>query len=129
MDSTLKNTLPDDILLSIHYYDHKQDFETWRVYCLDGRLRIFDGHAWRLEKQFDDDDIQKIRQILRDCGLKEGEDLLPQKGTHDTARYRWRWRDDSGHVHEVVNHAYPAEKHPAMECAMDKLLDLEGFEA
>lgn len=128
MDGTLKDTLPEDALLSIHYNDRRSNVQTWRIYYTDGRLMIYDGQTWRLETTFEASQMARIRPILAECGLPEAEDLHPGPDTHDTADYVWRWRDVDGKVHQVANHAYPAQEHPAQQCALDRLLDLEGFE-
>ena len=128
MDSPLTDPLPDDVLLRIHYNDRHRKIETWRIYHLDGRLRIYNGQFWRLETTLSKESLSRIRQIIAECALEQAKDMLPGEDTYDTAAYIWQWRDEQGQVHQLINRAYPAREHRATACAMDKLLDLEDLE-
>ena len=111
-------------ILSVHYHDPQRDFHTWRLIQPDGAVQIFDGSAWRSAYALTPDDLQRVTQAVHDCGLPQA-GPLHAPNVHDAAVYAVAWALPDGSRGEVVNHAYPAVKHPAMECLLDLLLDLE----
>lgn len=119
----MNDPLPTGAFLSIHYLDRPRDFHTWRVYYEDGRVDIFDGKAWWQPRRLTADQVAQVKQALRDCGLLTASDLSGE-GIHDAAPITWHWRVEDRRG-KLVNAAYPAKTHPAMECAMTLLLDLE----
>lgn len=111
--------------LSIRYEDPPRGFVTWRVYEDDGRVRVFDGHEWYVPCTFTPDEVARAQRALDDCGVTSAADVGAPPGLHDPARVTWRWRVGS-RSGTLVNAAHPARDHPAMDCAMDVLLDIEA---
>ena len=111
--------------LSIRYEDPPRGLVTWRVYERDGRVRVFDGQEWYVPCSFSPDDVARAQRALDDCGVTSAADIEAPPDLHDPARVTWRWSmgDRTG---SLVNRAHPAMGHPAMDCAMDVLLDLEA---
>lgn len=120
-------TAPDlsGAYLSIRYDDPPRRLVTWRVYERDGRVRVFDGTEWYEPCRFDPDDVAHAQRALEDCGVTTAADIEAPPDLHDPGRVTWRWSID-GRTGSLVNRAHPAEAHPAMDCAMDVLLDLEA---
>ena len=110
--------------LSIRYEDRPRAFVTWRVYDDDGRVRVFDGHEWYVPCTFSPDEVARAQRALDDCGVTSAADIEAPPDLHDAARVTWRWRV-GGRSGSLVNDAHPARDHPAMDCAMDVLLELE----
>jgi hypothetical protein len=111
--------------LSIQYEDPPRGFVTWRVYEHDGRVRVFDGSEWYVPCTFTPADLARAQRALDECGVTEAKDVAAPPDLQDAARVTWRW-DLGDRRGTLVNHAHPAEDHPAMDCAMDVLLDLEA---
>lgn len=111
-------------ILSVHYHDPQRDLHTWRLLQPDGAVQIFDGSAWRSDYRLSSADLARVTQAVHDCGLPQA-GALHAPDVHDAAVYAVAWALPDGSRGEVVNHAYPAVKHPAMECLLDLLLDLE----
>ncbi|NWF70963.1 MAG: hypothetical protein HXY40_17905 [Chloroflexi bacterium] len=126
MDSSLitQQALPEDAFLSIQYIDPLKRVMTLRVYHTDGRLRIFDSQQWRVACCFSGDELAQIRETLRACGLFTAEDVA-DSGVSDPALWIWRWRlgEERG---AAYNRAYPVRTHAAMECAHERLLQIEA---
>jgi hypothetical protein len=116
---------PGEGYLSIQYEDPPRGLVTWRVYERDGRVRVFDGGEWYVPCTFTSDEIERARRALVDCGVTTAADIPAPDDLQDAARVTWRW-DLDGRGGTLVNRAHPAESHPAMDCAMDVLLDLEA---
>lgn len=114
----------ENAFLTIHYKDKRRKLETWRVYANDGQVHIFDGSAWRTDYTLTTDERQQIRTKLESCGVFDA-DNLSGAGYYDTALLVWTWDLPDGVSGTLKNFAHPAEKHPAMDCVMDFLLDLE----
>jgi hypothetical protein len=110
--------------LSIQYEDPPRGVVTWRVYERDGRVRVFDGTEWYVPCTFSPAHVARAQQALDDCGVTSAADIETPPDLHDPARVTWRW-SIGGRGGSLVNRAHPAESHPAMDCAMDVLLDLE----
>jgi hypothetical protein len=110
--------------LSIRYEDPPRGFETWRVYDDDGRVRVFDGSEWYVPCTFTPDEVARAQRALDDCGVTSAANIDAPPDLHDAARVTWRWRG-GGRSGSLVNNAHPARDHPAMDCAMDVLLELE----
>jgi hypothetical protein len=110
--------------LSIQYEDPPRGFVTWRVYEHDGRVSVFDGQEWYVPCTFSPDEVARAQRALDDCGVTGAADIERPPDLHDPGRVTWRWRvgDRSG---ALVNRAHPAQDHPAMDCAMGVLLELE----
>lgn len=119
----MTDPLPSGAFLSIQYADRRRNFTTWRVYYEDGRVEVYDGQSWWQPARLTAEQISQIKQKLADCGVFTAPDLSAE-GIHDTAPITWRWRVDDQQG-QLVNAAYPAKSHPAMDCVMDFLLDLE----
>jgi hypothetical protein len=111
--------------LSIRYEDPPRGVVTWRVYEHDGRVRVFDGKEWYVPCSFTRADVARAQRALDDCGVTSAADIEAPPDLHDPARVTWRW-SMGGRTGSLVNRAHPAEGHPAMDCAMDVLLDLEA---
>ena len=111
--------------LSIRYEDPPRGLVTWRVYERDGRVRVFDGEEWYVACSFTRADIARAQRALDDCGVTSAADIEAPPDLYDPARVTWRW-SIGGRTGSLVNRAHPAEGHPAMDCAMDVLLDLEA---
>jgi hypothetical protein len=111
--------------LSIQYEDPPRGLITWRVYEHNGQVRIFDGNEWYVPCTFGPDDIARAQRALDDCGVTSAADVEAPPDLHDPARVTWRW-SIGGRSGALVNRAHPAEDHPAMDCAMDVLLELEA---
>lgn len=47
------------------------------------------------------------------------------QAVHDATTLIWEWSLADGQVGTLTNRAYPAATHPATDCVMDVLLDLE----
>jgi hypothetical protein len=122
-DSRMNNPLPPGAFLSIHYDDRRRNFSTWRVYYEDGHVDIFDGKSWWQPPRLTGDEIAQVKQMLDTCGIFAASNVTGE-GIYDTAPITWRWRID-GQQGELVNAAYPAQVHPAMDCVMNFLLELE----
>ncbi|HMN98028.1 MAG TPA: hypothetical protein PKD59_01305 [Miltoncostaeaceae bacterium] len=120
-------TTPDlsGAYLSIRYEDPPRRLVTWRVYERDGRVRVFDGEEWYVACTLDPDGMARAQRALDDCGVTSAADLEAPPHLHDPARVTWRW-SIGGRTGSLVNRAHPAVGHPAMDCAMDVLLDIEA---
>ena len=112
-----------DIYLHTRYRDSFRNLTTERIYYADGRVRVYDGKQWKLAHCLSSEQVQRLQDAIVSCGITTGEDIA--KGdARDTAVLTWRWniRGESG---ELVNRAYPAFKHPAMDCAYEILNQIE----
>jgi hypothetical protein len=122
MDGSLM-TDEQDVYLHTRYHDGFRKLTTERIYYIDGRVRVYTGKEWRLAHWLSAAQIQHLQETLIHCGVTTGENI--QNGdAHDTATLSWRWKLN-GQSGELVNYAYPAFKHPAMDCAYLVLNDLE----
>lgn len=124
-DPALTPPDPSAGYLSIRYEDPPRRFTTWRVYEHDGRVRVFDGSEWYVPCTFTPADVARAQRALVDCGVTTAADIEAPPDLHDPARVTWRW-SLGGRSGTLVNRAHPARSHPAMDCAMDVLLDLEA---
>lgn len=113
-----------DIYLSTKYTDSHRRLTTERVYYNDGRVRVFDGKEWKLAHCLTQDQVQQLQDAIERCGVMTGEDI-PKGDAYDTAVLRWRW-NINGKTGELVNYAYPAFKHPAMDCVYAALREIEA---
>jgi hypothetical protein len=123
-DPGLTQPQPSEGYLSIQYEDPSRRLVTWRVYENDGRVRVFDGDEWFVACTYSPADIARAQQALIDCGVTTARDITAHPALPDTARVTWRW-DFGGRRGRLVNRAFPAQTHQAMDCAMDVLLELE----
>jgi hypothetical protein len=110
--------------LTIHYHDKRRDLETWRIYDRNGEVQIFDGENWRTDYNLTADEIQRVQAALQTCGVLTANDIS-SGNVHDAATMIWEWSLPDGKTGSVTNRAYPAVKHPATECVMSILLDME----
>ena len=124
-DSEVTPPDPSTGYLSIQYEDPPRGFVTWRVYEHDGRVRVFDGSEWFVPCTFTPADVARAHRALDDCGVTTATDIAPPADLDDAARVTWRWNLGRRRG-TLVNRAHPAQDHPAMDCAMDVLLDLEA---
>ena len=113
-----------DVYLSTKYVDSRRKLTTERIYYNDGRVRVYDGKEWKLAHCLTPEQVQQLQSAVESCGVMTGEDI-PKGDAYDTAVLRWRWnvRGKSG---ELVNYAYPAFKHPAMDCGYEILREIEA---
>jgi hypothetical protein len=126
MDNQPMNTLPkiESAFLSIHYVDRHSKLETWRIYGSDGQAHIYDGKDWRADYRLTPSEITQVQAALETCGVLSAKDISSE-GVHDTATLTWEWTLPDGRTGTLQNRAYPAKTHPAMNCVMDMLLDIE----
>ena len=113
-----------DIYLSTKYTDSHRRLTTERVYYNDGRVRVFDGKEWKLAHCLTQEQVQQLQDAIERCGVMTGEDI-PKGDAYDTAVLRWRW-NINGKTGELVNYAYHAFKHPAMDCVYAALREIEA---
>ncbi len=117
--------MPDEpeIYLHTRYHDSFRSLTTERIYYTDGRVRVYDGKNWKLAHCLSSEQIEQLQAAIVSCGITTGADIA--KGdAHDTAVLTWRW-NLNGNSGELVNRAYPAFKHPAMDCAYEILNQIE----
>ena len=110
--------------LTIHYKDSRRDLETWRIYDQKGEVQIYDGKTWRSDYSLTAAEIQRVHAALQTCGVLSANDITAGN-VHDAATLIWEWSLPDGKSGTVTNRAYPAVKHPATECVMSMLLDIE----
>jgi hypothetical protein len=110
--------------LTIHYKDSRRKLETWRIYDRNGEVHIFDGENWRTDYSLTADEIKRVQAALKDCNVLNAESISAGN-VHDAATLIWEWSLPDGKTGTVTNRAYPAVKHPATECVMSMLLDIE----
>lgn len=113
-----------DVYFSTKYVDSHRKLTTERVYYTDGRVRVYDGKEWKIVHCLSPDQVQQLQFAIESCGVMTGEDI-PKGDAYDTAVLRWRW-NINGNSGELVNYAYPAFKHPAMDCGYEKLREIEA---
>ena len=110
--------------LTIHYEDSRRKLETWRIYDRNGEVQIYDGTNWRSDYRLKADEIAQVQSALKDCGVLSA-NAIAAGNVHDAATLIWEWKLPDGKTGRLTNRAYPAVKHPAMECVMTILLDME----
>ena len=111
------------IYLHTRYHDSFRSLTTEREYYTDGRVRVYDGKDWKLAHCLSPEQIQQLQDAVINCGITTGDDI-PKGDAHDTAVLTWRW-NINGESGELVNRAYPAFKHTAMDCAYEILNQIE----
>jgi hypothetical protein len=120
---SLDQALDDDAFFSTYYHDPARQQERLTVYFQDGRV-LYDEGAGRQEIfRFSAQEVAEVMRLLVSCGLPAATDLPPVQA-YDTARVVWRWRLQ-GREGVLRNPAYPAVKHPVMECVSLPLWELE----
>jgi hypothetical protein len=117
--------LAANAFLTIHYQDRRRELETWRIYDRAGPVHIFDGTAWRVDYHLTAAEILQVQAALVDCGVLTAV-AISAKGVHDTATLIWEWSLPDGQTGILSNRAYPARKHPATDCVMALLLEIEA---
>ncbi len=119
-------TSPEKSYLSSRYYDPHRQFESWRVFYEDGRVKAYDGKEWWEVCQFNEEQVARAKKAIKESGLLIASDLK-QDGIFDAAlvTYFWKINNSKG---QVTNWIDPVIHHPVF-ATLDKNLDALEAEA